>query len=296
MNPGVLTAGQVSPVVQSIQLLWRAKWWLVAAAILGGLGGFWFVGKTERVYRAEAVLVPVSMRERGPLEGMGDLSGLASLAGISLDSDSTVRVALATLRGKEFTARFIEDNNLMPLLFPDRWDAGAKHWRGSPPTMLQAVDLFDRGGIRKVIEDRKSGLVTVQIDWKDRAQAVKWLTSMVDRVNSRLREKAIGDSRRSIEFLTAESERTQSVPVRDAIFRLVESQMKQVALASGQPEYALKYVDRPIVPDSLDFIWPRPVFLVCLGILIGGVAGGVLFLIYANLGSLRRALRGGLEA
>jgi len=288
MNQVIASAAHGGPIVLAIRLLWRAKWWLIGGALAGGLAAGWVVADTERVYRAEAVLVPVSTRDRGPLEAMGDFGGLAALAGISLESDSTVRVALATLRGKEFTAAFINDHKLMPLLFPDRWDSTAGRWKGTPPTMLQAVDMFDRGGIRKVIEDRKSGLVTVQIDWKDRDAAVRWLTAMVEKVNSRLRQQALDESRRSIEFLTAESERTQSVQVREAIFRLVENQMKQAALASGQGEYALKYVDRPLVPDVRDFIWPRPVFLICLGILIGGLVGGLLFLGYDNIGALRR--------
>jgi len=131
--------------------------------------------------------------------------------------------------------------------------------------------------------------VTIQIDWSDRIQAADWLTSMVAQVNVELRNAAIADSRRSIRFLTTEADRTQSVGVKEAIYRLIESHMKQLTLAEGEEEYALKFVDRPITPDPRDFIWPRRVFIVCLGALVGSLLGGV---IHLGLDNRRRAGRG----
>jgi len=154
--------------------------------------------------------------------------------------------------------------------------------------MLQGVNRFDRGGIRKIIEDRQTGLVTIQIDWTDRLQAVDWLIEMVQRVNLELRNAAIAERRRSIQFLNAEVDRTQSVAVKEAIYRLVETEMKDLAFAETQEEYALKFVDQPVTPEPRDFIWPRRVLIVCLGAFAGGLAGGI---IYLTIESLRQARR-----
>jgi hypothetical protein len=270
-------SGGFSPVRAAISFLWKAKSWLVAGTLLGGVVALWVIVAADRVYRAEAVLVPVDTNGTSIDAVSGSLGGIAALAGINIGGESNQRIALATLRGKEFTARFIRERGLLPLLFPERWDQQRREWRGSPPTMIQAVDRFDRGGLRKVIENRQSGLVTIQLDWTDSQQAVDWLVSMVAALNDQLREGTIAESRRSIEFLTAEADKTQSTSVRETIFRLIENEMKRAALASAQPEYALKFVDRPLVSEAEDYIWPRPVFLMGLGLLMGWLLGGLLF-------------------
>jgi LPS O-antigen subunit length determinant protein (WzzB/FepE family) len=289
MTENTSAMARPGPISAAASLLWRAKWWLLGFAAMGALAGIWVVATAQKVYRAEAVLIPVDVSGRSLDAVSGDLGGLAALAGIRVGNNSGQQVALATLRGKGFTAKFIQEQNLLPTLYPDRWDADQGRWRGEPPTIIQAVDRFDRGGIRKVIENRQSGLITIQIDWKDSEEAMGWLVAMIESLNSQLRSEAIAESRRSVEFLTAESDRTQSTAVRETIFRLIESQMKQAALANAQFEYALKFVDRPLPSAASDYISPRPVFSVCLGLLIGWLAGGGLFLAVETLRSLRRA-------
>jgi hypothetical protein len=244
---------------------------------------------SKRVYRVEAVVMPVSPHQRETLEAMaGSLSGLSSLVGLTPQGDAATRLAIATLKGKSFTAAFIRDKGLMAALFPDKWDGRTNRWKGPPPTPLEAVDRLDRHGIRKIIEDRKTGFVTIQINWTDRIQAVDWLNSMVAQVNMELRKAAIAECQRSILFLTTETDRTQSLAVKDAIYRLIEMQMKDLAFAQVQEEYALKFVDRPITPEILDFIWPKRAFLICVGALVGALLA---VLVHLRVDASRRAGR-----
>ncbi len=275
-------------VVRVLRTSWRARSWIVSVALLGAALGTVVTVVSKRVYRAEAVVIPVSARQGDRLDALaGGVGQLAALAGINTQGDSSSRLGLATLKGKEFTASFIRDRGLMPVLFPSRWDGQMNRWKGSPPTLLQGVNLFDRGGIRKIIEDRHTGLVTVQIDWTDRIQAVDWLNSMVERVNLNLRNTTIAERRRSIQFLNAEADRTQSVAVKEAIYKLIETEMKDLAFAETQEEYALKFVDRPITPEPRDFIWPRRAFLVCLGAFAGALLGGIVYLGVENVRQAR---------
>ncbi len=251
---------------------WQARWWIASVAALGALTGVGVIVFSKRIYRAEAVVMPVTMYQRSELANiLGNLGGLASLAGLNVGDDSSARLGIATLQGKDFTASFIQEKGLMPALFADRWDGARNRWSGSPPTALEAVKRFDQ--IRHVIQDRKTGFVTIQIDWTDRAQAVEWLNSMVARVNRELRSAVISERQKSVGFLAAEADRTQSVGVKEAIYRVIESQMKELAFAQGREQFALKFVDRPIILESTDFVWPRRVFLVCLGTLLGSLLG-----------------------
>ena len=283
------THNDLTTFVRVLLTSWRARWWIVSVALLGAALGIVVVVVSKRVYRAEAVVIPVSARQGNRLDVLaGGLGQLAALAGINTQGDAESRLGLATLKGKQFTAAFIRDKDLMPVLFPGRWNSQTNSWTGPPPTMLQGVNRFDRGGIRKIIEDRQTGLVTIQIDWTDRIQAVDWLNSMVERVNLDLRNTTIAERRRSIQFLNAEADRTQSVGVKDAIYKLIETEMKDLAFAETQEEYALRFVDRPITPEPRDFIWPRRIFVVCLGAFAGALVGGM---VYLGVESIRQARR-----
>lgn len=218
--------------------------------------------------------MPVPVTQSESLEALsGGLGGLAALAGVGSRGDDRSRLALATLKGKTFTARFIHNKNLMPVLFPRKWDSRTGRWKEAPPTDLQAVRRFEGEGILKVIEDSDTGFVTIQVDWPDRLQAVDWLVSMVAQVNAELRDQAIQESERSIQFLTAQTEQTHVVAVKVAIDRLIESEMKRLMLAEAQKEYALKFVDPPITPGPKDQIWPRPRLILLAGAFAGTLLG-----------------------
>lgn len=217
--------------------------------------------------------MPVSNRQRIQLDSLGSGLGELALAGFGMQGDPAERLAVATLKGKNFTATFIREKGLLPELFPDRWDKTSNRWKGVPPTDLAAVKRFDRGGIRSVIEDRRTGFVTIQIDWKDPTEAVDWLVSMIAQVNAELRSKAISEGERTVRYLTDQADKTQSVDVREAIYRLIETEMKRLTAAEAQEEYALRYVDRPITPRSKDYIWPRPVLILGIGTFVGAWLG-----------------------
>jgi uncharacterized protein involved in exopolysaccharide biosynthesis len=272
-----LDAPQSMHVVMTARMfdtLWAGRWWIATFVLLGIAVGFWMVASSKHVYRVQAVLTPVSSRENGSLDLLsGGMGGLAALAGIGTPGGSRAQIALATLEGTSFTAKFIQDNNITPLLFPGKWDPSANRWRGPPPSQYEAVRRFSRGGIRTVLRDQDTGLITVEINWSDRLQAVKWLVSMVAQVNAELRSQAIAESQQNIQFLTAEAQQARVASVKAAIENLIETQMKQLMLAEAQQEYALQFVDRPTTPGPKDYVWPRPVMILCAAAFMGGLLG-----------------------
>src|SRR5208282_1345575 len=105
-----------------------------------------------------------------------------------------------------FTDRFILDDRLMPVLFSAKWDARANTWKpdsGPAPTIGRAFKYFDKS-VRSVVQDTKSGLITLQIDWVDRNAAAVWANDLVKRLNAEMRARAISNADASIEFLERE--------------------------------------------------------------------------------------------
>lgn len=231
------------------------------------------------VYRATAVMVPAAA-DRGIAgslgSALGQLGGLASLAGITVGSgDSQTEEALAVLRSREFTEDFIRDQRLMPELFSRRWDQKSGQWRGNvaeAPTLAQAFKLFDES-VRTVSQDKKTGLITLRIDWKDPQAAANWANALIARLNAEMRARAIAKSNASMGYLQKELAATSTVETRDAIGRLMEAQITQRMLANVTEDYALRVVDKALPPDPDDVLRPNKPLLVALGLVCGLMLG-----------------------
>jgi uncharacterized protein involved in exopolysaccharide biosynthesis len=238
------------------------------------------------IYRAEALLAPV-MHEKG--EGLGALTGqfseLAMIAGINVGpgKDKTAEY-VATLRSRSLSSLFIREQNLMSVLFANKWDAENKQWKdvSNVPTEWQAFELWDKG-IRRVTQDKRTGLVTLTVDWKDPVLAAQWANELVRHVNTRLRAEAVEDAEKSIAYLEKQLPQTTSVEVQQAIYRLIEAQTKKRMVANTRAEYAFDAID-PAVPPERRYS-PRRSLIILGGLVLGVIAALVV--------AVRRSRRGG---
>ena len=263
-----------------VRTVYASKRWLALSILVcTGLSTTVAIFMTP-VYRSTAVLVPA-----GPDRGLGgagatlgQLSGLASLAGISLSGrDGNVEEALAVLTSRQFLERFISDYRLLPKLFPPSWGASLRRRitvDEDTPTLAQAYKVFSQN-LLSVTQDRRTGLVSVSVDWKDREEGASWVNELVRRVNEEMRSRAISSANASTAFLERERTTTEYVETREVINRLIEGQIRQRMLATVSTEYAFRVVDRALPADKKEPLRPRKLRLIALGFL-AGLAGGCL--------------------
>ena len=228
---------------------------------------------SQPVYRAEALLAPVSADQRSDglpalAHQLGDIAGLA---GLSFSSGNERRVeALAVLQSRALTEAFVAEADLLPVLFPDKWDASRGKWkadlRGKVPTLWDANELF-ASKLRKVSENRETGLVTLAIEWTDPKLAARWVAELIARTNDRLRTRAISDSERHIAYLRRQLQTVDAIEIRQSIYRLIESEIKTIMLAQGNDEYAFKVIDPPVVPQ--EHVRPKRVLIIGVGVVSG---------------------------
>ena len=262
------------------------RWWIIGSVVL--LTALFTIAAYTRtpLYRATVLLASASAErnsENNTLSSaLGQLGGLASLAGITVGtSDAATEEALAVFRSRQFTERFIIEKNLMPVLFASKWDANSGKWivdAKHQPTPGKAYRYFDNN-VRTIVKDKKTGLVTVQLDWKDRIEAAAWANELVQRLNAEMRERAINKADASLGYLEKEVARTPEVGMREAIYRLIEGQIKQRMLADVTEEYAFRVVDRAMAPDVDDPLGPRKLVLLIAGLFLGLVVGIALAMI-----------------
>ena len=222
-------------------------------------------------YRAEVVLLPAE-ESNAPAFG-SQLGGLASLAGLDMGAaDSTEPVAVLTSR--QFTGDFVEEGDLMPILFASEWDAETETWKSSSPDkhpdIRDGISYFDRK-VRSVSQDNTTGVLTVRVEWKDPEKAAAWANTLVDKLNQRMRAHALLEAERNIEYLKSEIAATTLVTLQQSISTLLESQYQNLMLARGNEQFAFRVIDRATVPKYRS--WPNRKLIVALGAVVGLIAG-----------------------
>jgi uncharacterized protein involved in exopolysaccharide biosynthesis len=267
-------------------VLFELKWQVAATIALSTGAAIAVALLLPPTFRAEAVLSPTNHEAAGA-GGVAELvsrySDVASLAGVSLSSGSTDNYeAVATLNSRALLHAFITENNLLPVLFPDQWDAAGAVWKTPPddaPTVWHGIREF-QSRIMTVSTDRRTGLVTLTIDWRDAQVAADWASQLIARTNETLRNRVIEEGESSIEHLNAEIERTHEVQLRSAIYRLIESQLWRVTMATVTREYAFRVIDPPMPPAER--FRPNRAQIAVTGLIVGLILAAALVVFGAN--------------
>jgi uncharacterized protein involved in exopolysaccharide biosynthesis len=268
-------------------VLWTGKWVILLGAVIFGVGAFFASWLPEKRYEASVVVSAIS--EDTNSSGLGALGALASQLGglVSLPGTGSSRKAesMAILQSEGLTTAFIQMNNLLPVLYPKKWDPAAKRWKTvkDEPTLWMANRLF-KTSIRRVSTDLKTGLLTMTITWSDPTTSAQWANGIVAMANDYIRSKAISDGERNISYLNEQLANSNVVAVQNSISALLENEIKKIMLARGSDEYAFKIIDAATVPERPSF--PNPTVWAILG-----SALGILLTSIAILASSRRLRR-----
>jgi uncharacterized protein involved in exopolysaccharide biosynthesis len=256
--------------------VWRVmlhgRWLIVGLAGSLAALGLAYVLIAPPWYDAEVLLAPAE--ERSTEESITSQFGsLAGLAGISIgDKDSSE--AIAIIQSRDFTRAFIQDFDLLPVLFADEWNPESRQWKSSDPEdwpdMREGVRYFGEK-IRRVEEDRSTGLVTLTISWKDSGLAADWANANVRRLNATMRQRDLAEAQKNYEYLQKELGSTNIVTLQQSIGRLLDAELQKLMLARGNEEYAFRILDRAEPPQFPSR--PRRVLIPILTLILGGILG-----------------------
>jgi uncharacterized protein involved in exopolysaccharide biosynthesis len=249
------------------------RWWILACMVAATAILSTYAFFARPMYRVTAVLMPAASGQVANRTGLagGMLGSLAGDFGFGGPHNSRTEQALAVLQSREFTESFISDEHLMPQLFPNEWNASAGRWDvpvAKRPTLAEAYDYFNKK-IRTITEHKRTGLITLQIEWTSSQEAAKWINELIDRLNQEMRKRAITKADASMQFLAAQLQNTSNVEVRNAIGYLMEAELKKRMLAQVTPDYSLQFVAPPVGTDGAAPVWPKKILLLILGPVVG---------------------------
>ena len=261
--------------------LWQGKWRIIIVATIFSVISAVYAFTATEWFRAEVLLAPANQQST-PSFG-GEFGGLAALAGVSLGGSESAE-SIATLSSQDFARDFIEDLNLTPVFFADDWDSAAGRWKHqdpkSWPDVRDAVEYF-QDKVLDVSEDARTGLVTMRVDWIDAGIAASWANVLVDRLNAKLRQRALQEAQTNITYLQAELGKTSLVALQESIGRLLENEMQKLMLARGNAEFAFRVIDTSGPPKKR--VWPKRTLILVLGTALGGILGVIWVLLGRTL-------------
>jgi uncharacterized protein involved in exopolysaccharide biosynthesis len=250
-------------------LAWSRRYFISIWAGLFGLMGLYIALTATLIFRAEAVVSAVhDTSMSGKSESMANqLGGLANLVGVNLTpGEDKGREAQAILQSRHLVELFIQRENLLPVLSENS---------GKPQTLWKAVKGF-KDGVLTIREDKRTDLTTISMDWRDPVVAAQWVTKFIALGNEVIRDRALNDSTRNIEYLNKQIEKTNVVEIQRVMYNLIEQETKTLMLANARLEYAFSTVDPAVAPEIK--IRPQRSLIVLAGIFLGALVGfGIVF-------------------
>lgn len=267
----------------------KARFGILASIAIGACAGALWAVLSNPVYETVIVAAPVEADPQSAGALAGPL-GLASLVGLNPSGQVTRKnEALATLRSRAFLNSFVTDLKLLPVLFGSE---PGPTWRSvlgmtsREPTLEDAYEVLTQQ-VLSISDDRRTGLVEITVRWTDPVVAAQWGGELLARLNREMQSRALQRSAKEMAFLQKELDKTGSVEVRQAIFRLIETQLKTSMLANVSEEFALRVVDPPLASDP-----GKPVSLsLAARLLIGAIVGAFISIALVIARALPSAMR-----
>ena len=135
------------------------------------------------------------------------------------------------------------------------------------PSYLEAHKTYlDQISISK---DTQSNLIIISVEHISPIFAKEFLELIINEVNELLRNKDLRESSAAIAFLNTEIPKSSLITMKDAISKLVQSQLEKQMMSKVNKEYILKVIEPPFIPEAKSK--PSRAMICILGTLLGGM-------------------------
>lgn len=274
---------QMQQMDDEINLLdyWRVVWKRKVLIILIG-----FITVTSTViytltitdiYQSTAIITPISSKDSGG----GGLSVLAQqfggLPGISLPGSSSASEITNLLKSNILREKVIEKNNLLPILFYEKWNDEKKDWitenkgfslnlfrmiesikpdtqnpksdrNSGVPTVWDGLRMFNR--IVKVTNNAKDNTITISVEFYDPEAAEKMVEYFLATLTDHMSGEAKRVARTNRKYLEEQLWATTDPLIKQKIYNLIAQQIETSMMSEVKENFAFKVIDPPKVPDK----------------------------------------------
>jgi len=269
---------------------------IVVAFLLFAVASVYYALSIPNKYSSSAKVSSNLSSNSGAGGALGKMSGLASLAGISVGgAELSPEVLKEMLNSNSFLASFIRAHQLEPILL------ASKEYKVSTDSFVFDNELYDESTdawirqvkfpltpepsdselVIKMKEhftvgfERKTKIITLSMTSLSPKFSKETLEKMIVHFNQFMKERDIKDSTSSLIYLQKELAKADYKEVRTALQQILEEQYKKLALANTRDEYALRFIEAPLFAANKSA--PKRAFI-CAAITFFGTAFTVFLL------------------
>ena len=282
-----------------LQALFKGKWIIFSITSFVSILAVIYSIYLPDIYQSRSTLHPVQDGD-GISSALSSYSGLAGFAGIDLSQSGDNKTTRAILKINSLS--FFK-NNIMPNIFlpnlmavkswnsetnsisfdENIYDSESKEWvkdasifKGNKPSIQDSFFKFTSEHL-SIIQDKKTGIITVSIKHHSPYIAKEWAELVIDQVNLFYREKEKLQAERAISYLNDQMLKTNFSEIKQAISQLIKQETQKLMLIEANKYFVFDYIDPPAVMERR--IEPRRSIICILGAILGFILGLLFVLI-----------------
>lgn len=279
-----------------LQIVWSKRLLVLGFCTAAVIFALLYLRIANYQYTAKLDVTPVeSSGGSGLASQLGNLGGLAALAGINLPSSpgsGSFDLYIESLKSRAVADELASRPEVMHTIFSREWDATSQSWRppkGLFPTVKRgllsilnshAFEWRQPDGARlqeyldnklMVAQSAKKRMVTISFSHRDPTFAARFLTILHQTVDNRVRQRTLQRANESIAYLERKLPTISNVEHQKAIAQALSDQEKLRMMASSTAAFAAEPFGEPRA--SGEPTEPRPAAVLVLAIFFGLVAG-----------------------
>lgn len=247
----------------------------------------------KNYYKSDAILyVQDVSQSRG---GLSNISNLASLAGISINSSGEKKdlLAINTMNSRVLLKTLLNFDYVLPSLMAAKsFDKKTNQLRfdedfkpGYVPDFSEIYEEYRK--IFNVSQDRKTGLIYLSVEHLSPVFSKKFLDLIINQTNFSLQSRDLVRSTNAINYLKNEYKQSNILEIRERISNLIEAHLETQMTSKIDNEYILKTIDPPYLPDKKSK--PSRATICIAGTFLGAFLG-MIYALILNFVKLRKSL------
>jgi uncharacterized protein involved in exopolysaccharide biosynthesis len=244
----------------------------------------------EDKYQANALL-KYSEEDTGSNYSISSpLGGLGSLAGMNLSGNSTdpIEYSIAVIKSRDFLGSLLDKPGVKKNLI------ASKKYNKADKTTLFNEKIFNiqtNAWIKDIdflrihkkyylknltlTKNRSNGFLTISFNHISPEFSKYFIDLIIKELNESISVVDIENSEKRLELLLQKSTEKSIKDVNNAILRLIENELKNIAYSKTKVEYMLETIDPAYVP--MKPFYPNRVLIILMGIL-AGIASSFLYI------------------
>ncbi|MDA9027186.1 Wzz/FepE/Etk N-terminal domain-containing protein [Gammaproteobacteria bacterium] len=279
-------------------MLWGRIFYIGAITSIFSLISIMYALMLPNIFQSQAMMMP--MEGGSGMQGtLGQYSGMASLAGISLPSESGSKAqeAIARIESFEFFSNyFLPQIKLENLMGVKKWNQASNtliynesafnsessQWvqkvsppKSSIPSSQEAYKKYQ--AVMSIAEDKETSFIILSVEHESPFVAQQWVEIIMDQIDQVMRDQDRQTASKSIEFLNSLAPTVNYEEIKQALSSLQQEQMKRLMMVEANDNYIFKVLDSPIVPEVK--MKPGRSLIVILGSMLGMILSVLGFLV-----------------